>query len=273
MISHAIGVFTATFLYALAALAWVDRGGTGRVPLLGIAVLAGLLIVSVFMFIFLIERVGRLQVTRMLIFTGDQGREITENLYPPLETPASSGSPHMAPATCLMTVLHRGHPRVVQAVDIRVMTEIATKNDCIVDLLVSVGDAVLDSTPLLRVFGAGSSPSEKSLLYAIELGGERTFEQDPKYAIRLLVDIAIKALSPAINDPTTAVQALDQIEDLPHRLGADALEIGDFAMLKASFASDWLSSMGRFSSTCSDEIRLYGSTSVSSDAAYESARS
>ena len=82
VISHAIGVFTATFLYALAALAWVDRGGSGRVPLSGVLVVGLLLIVSVMMFISLIQRVGRLQVTRMLIFTGDQGREVIENLYP-----------------------------------------------------------------------------------------------------------------------------------------------------------------------------------------------
>ena len=63
-----------------------------------------------------------------------------------------------------------------------------------------------------------------------EAGSEK--EQDPKYAIRLLVDIAIKALSPAINDPTTAVQALDQIEDLLLRLGQRQLEVG------ASFDSD-----------------------------------
>ncbi len=61
------------------------------------------------------------------------------------------------------------------------------------------------------------------------IGEGRTFEQDPKYAIRLLVDIAIKALSPAINDPTTAVQALDQIEDLLLRLGQRHLEIGTYA--------------------------------------------
>jgi uncharacterized membrane protein len=60
----------------------------------------------------------------------------------------------------------------------------------------------------------------------VELGTERTFEQDPKYAIRLLVDVAIKALSPAINDPTTAVQALDQIEDLMLRLGRCDLDVG-----------------------------------------------
>jgi uncharacterized membrane protein len=55
---------------------------------------------------------------------------------------------------------------------------------------------------------------------------ERTFDQDPKYAIRLLVDTAIRALSPAINDPTTAVQALDQIGDLLVRLGRRRLETG-----------------------------------------------
>jgi uncharacterized membrane protein len=60
----------------------------------------------------------------------------------------------------------------------------------------------------------------------VQLGTDRTFEQDPKYAIRLLVDIAIRALSPAINDPTTAVQSLDQIEDLLLRMGQRDLDVG-----------------------------------------------
>ena len=46
------------------------------------------------------------------------------------------------------------------------------------------------------------------------LGRERTIEQDPAFALRILVDIAIRALSPAVNDPTTAVQVLDYIEEL-----------------------------------------------------------
>ena len=75
MISHALGVFTATFVYALAALAWVDRGGSGRVPLSGVLVVGLLLIISVVMFTSLVQRVGMLQVNRMLIFTGDQGRD------------------------------------------------------------------------------------------------------------------------------------------------------------------------------------------------------
>ena len=95
-------------------------------------------------------------------------------------------------------------------------------------MLAAVGDTVVDLTPLLRVFGAPQPIDEGALANTIEMGEERTFEQDPKYAIRLLVDIAIRALSPAVNDPTTAVQALDQIGDLLLRLGRRRLEIGDF---------------------------------------------
>ena len=82
-------------------------------------------------------------------------------------------------------------------------------------MLAAVGDTAVDFTPLLCVFGAHQPIDEGALKSAIEMGDERTFDQDPKYAIRLLVDIAIKALSPAINDPTTAV-------------GRRGLEIGEY---------------------------------------------
>ena len=98
---------------------------------------------------------------------------------------------------------------------------------------------------------------------AIDLGDDRTFEQDPKYALRLLVDIAIKALSPAINDPTTAVQALDQIEDLLLRLGRRRLEIGAFCdpngKLRVLIA---FPSWEDFLRVAFDEIRFYGASSV-----------
>ena len=206
VISHAIGVFTATFLYALVALAWVDRSGSGRVPLVGIAVVTALLVISIIMFIGLIQRVSMLQVTRMLIFTGDQDRKIIEGLYPPLETPPSPISAAICHAPNVQTIVHHGHPQIVQAVDVLALVNIASLADCGIEFTAAVGDSVLDSTPILRVLGEGGLLTEAHLRSAIDPGGERTFEQDPKYAIRLLVDIAIKALSPAINDPTTAVQ-------------------------------------------------------------------
>jgi uncharacterized membrane protein len=263
VISHATGVFTATFLYALIALAWVDRAGTGRVPLLGIMVATVLLILSIIMFISLIQRVSRLQVTQMLIFTGDHGREIIENLYPPLDTPASPSSAEICDVPILQTLVHHGHPRMVQAVNVPVLVNIASGAGALVELMVSVGDSVLESTPILHVRGGVAPIPETVLRNAIDFGGERTFEQDPKYAIRLLVDIAIKALSPAINDPTTAVQALDQIEDLLLRLGRRRLEIGAFrdasGRLRVLMAFPIWEDFLRLAF---DEIRFYGASSV-----------
>jgi uncharacterized membrane protein len=263
VMSHSMGVFTATFLYALAALAWVDRGGSGRVPLAGSVFVIVLLIVSIIMFIFLIQRVGMLQINRMLIFTGNQGREIIESLYPSLETAPYQGSGQIANSPIVQILLHHGQPRVVQDVDIPALVEIARINDCTIELLASVGDTALESMPLFRVFGTGSPVSEDSLRRALGLGDERTFTQDPKYSLRLLVDIAIRALSPAINDPTTAVQALDHIEDLLIRLGRRRLEIGSYydsagsLRLLISFPT-WDDFLG----LALDEILFCGATSV-----------
>ena len=98
---------------------------------------------------------------------------------------------------------------------------------------------------------------------AIHLALERTSEQDPKYPIRLLVDIAIKALSPAINDPTTAVQAIDQIEDLLRRLGRLDLDAGYASdanvVLRLVFP---MPTWEDYLTLAFDEIRQYGANSV-----------
>ena len=104
---------------------------------------------------------------------------------------------------------------------------------------------------------------ETRLWRAIHLADERTFEQDPKYPIRLLVDVAIKALSPAINDPTTAVQAIDQLEDLLRRLGrrslADVRARDGKGVVRLIYPTpNWED----FLSLSFDEIRQYGASSV-----------
>ena len=226
---HAVGVFTATFLYALAALTWVERRGPGRVPFISSWVVLGLLVASVAMFIGLIQRIGLLQINRMLKFTGDHGRAVIETVYPELDLPATvTGSEEFRTLPLTQTVLHHSGPEVIQKLDIVALVGLARTSGGIIEMLAAVGDTLVIHTPLLCVYGARHPIDETALTNAIEMGEERTFDQDPKYAIRLLVDIAIKALSPAINDPTTAVQALNQIEDLLLRLGCRELEIGDF---------------------------------------------
>src|SRR5271157_4802683 len=86
VIWHSIGVFNATFLYAIGAIAWVDRNGSGKVPFLSVWVIFALLLASVAMFVALIQRIGLLQINRMLTFTGDMGRGVIEATYPRLDT-------------------------------------------------------------------------------------------------------------------------------------------------------------------------------------------
>ena len=83
LLAHAFGTFTATFLYAIAALAWVDRGrAAGHVPLLSAMTVLTLLLASVAMFIGLMQRVAALQISRTLAFTGDCGRRVIDTTYP-----------------------------------------------------------------------------------------------------------------------------------------------------------------------------------------------
>lgn len=224
VISHALGVFTATFLYAIAALAWVDRNDDSGVPVLSAAVVVLCLVASIAIFIALVKRVALLQVNRMLTFTGDQGRRVIATVYRDSRADAPERAAHDAAAGPLTQVLaHRGRPQAIQAIDGPALVTLARRADARIDVTVAVGDTVMESTPLLRVYGGTRPIDEQALRTSITLGHQRTFEQDPQYAVRLLVDIAIRALSPAVNDPTTAVQALDEIGDLLLRLARSSL--------------------------------------------------
>ncbi|MBP1634002.1 MAG: hypothetical protein H6Q10_576 [Acidobacteria bacterium] len=262
VISHALGVFTATFLYAIAALAWVDRGANGRVLFVSAMFVVVLLVASVFVFVSMLQRIALLQINRMLSFTGDRGRQVIDTTYPPLEGRSGTAAlPSLAGRA--QSLIYRGQPRAMQAVDVAALVALARKAGGIIELTTAVGDTAVESIELLRIVGARAPIDERRLLDAIYLGEERTFDQDPKYAIRLLVDIAIRALSPAVNDPTTGVQALDQIGDLLYRLGGRRLEISVFhdddghprLVLPSPTWDDFLE-------LAFDEIRAYGAESV-----------
>jgi len=78
---------------------------------------------------------------------------------------------------------------------------------------------------VFKVYGSTEIP-DKRLRHALVFGDERMIDDDPAFAIRMLVDVAIKALSPAVNDPTTAVQSLDRIEDLLRYASIKHLSVG-----------------------------------------------
>jgi uncharacterized membrane protein len=79
----------------------------------------------------------------------------------------------------------------------------------------SVGEFIETGDVLFEVYGnpGRADAAERALRGLVALGLERTIEQDPAFALRVMVDVASRALSPAVNDPTTAVQVLDYLGD------------------------------------------------------------
>jgi len=266
---HTLGIFVATFLY-LAALVWTDRGGSGRVPLFSSLLVAILLIVSMMAFTRLVHSLNDLQIHNVLHVIGMRGRSVIRMMFPLIAdkakvTPEEIEVPlNLGPPT--QTLTHSGEPRAITRFDLDTLVRVAQGADAVVAIECGVGDTVVEDTVLLRVYGGTRKLPEQALTRAIRLARSRSFEQDPKYAIRLLVDIAIRALSPAVNDPTTAVQALDQIEDLLRRLGRRRLDTGyarDAAgKVRVTFpVPTWQD----YLALAFDEIRQFGAASIQVD--------
>lgn len=259
---HAFGTFSATFVYALVALAEVGRnekielGSTVAFTLM-------LLLASVLLFLLLLySTLRQMNLSYVLSLIGDRGREVIDAFYrAPGEQQVPEGrDPDGVPLESGRFV-YDGPPLVIAAVDFGRLVELATRAEATIMIHVGVGDSIPSGAVVARVLGGSIPPRE--IRRAFLLGTERTMEQDPKFALRLLADVAIKALSPAINDPTTAVQALDQIEDLLLRIGVRTLDIGRLVGVRGYTrvvypAPTWddLIALG------TDEIRIYGAGSI-----------
>ena len=265
---HSLGIFFATFVYALVALMWTDRGGSGTVPLFSTLLVLSLLIASLLAFVRLIGTVNDLQIHNVLQSIGSRGRTVIRAMFPRIADEADAiglsdaeVSGDLGPVT--QTLTYSGEPRVIARIDIDTLVRLAQSANSVVSIECGVGETVVEDTVLVSVHGAAQSLPEPALTRAIRLATSRTFEQDPKYAIRLLVDIAIRALSPAINDPTTAVQAIDQIEDLLRRLGHRQLDAGYVrdatGTIRVTFP---VPTWDDYLALSFDEIRQFGASSV-----------
>ena len=259
---HALGVFVSTFMYSLSTLAWVDRAGIGEGA-------AGLL------------RVRRHDGGHECPFTVAAGAAAEQfsdysgaahhrgyrprGYRPELSRDAGNKRPSeerpSLPIT--LTVNHVGRPSIVTSLDIRRLISQACQSGGRIVVACAVGDTLIEGTRILRVYGGKANISEGQFRASIRVADERTFEQDPKYPIRLLVDIAIKALSPAINDPTTAVQAIDQIEDLLRRLAKCDLETCEAVDPDGTVRVIYqVPSWNDYLTLSFDEIRQFGTTSI-----------
>ena len=224
VIRYTLALFTFTFTFTLAVFLRIEKS----VPALTAYAAAFLCLFCIAIFLYLLDNVGRqLRPSGALQTVARAGHDVIRSVYPRRLAEPPDGD--RGPARPVEGEPSRTVPSpkdgVLLAFDFEGLVALAQGAGCVVELVPQVGDFVAAGSPLFRIFG-GDGPPEEALCHSVAVGQERTMEQDPAFAFRIMVDIASKALSPAINDPTTAVLAIDQIHHLLRSVGGRRLDEG-----------------------------------------------
>ncbi len=218
VVRYSVGLFVFTLVFAVGALnrqvETVHELVATVTGILGVACIAD--------FLFLIDYAARmLRPVAVVAKVGNEGILMINAVYPDPATalPPEVAALHAQPGMPSRVVEHRGASEIVLAVDIPTLVALARLHDGMIEFLPQVGDFVAAGEPLFVLFGGAMAIDDGTVRSTVAFGPERTLEQDPMFAFRIIVDIALKALSPAINDPTTAVVALDQVHRLLRQVG------------------------------------------------------
>src|SRR3954452_4358672 len=217
----AIGAFVGTFAFAMLAMRDVLIGQSssgGRVPGLTVLVAFALVVVSIMVLVLYVHHIGRsLRVSALVEIVGTETRRLLDEQYP--ESEAAPGHPGTLSAPRSGVLCHIEHSRLV---------ELAADAECRLELMPALGEFVVAGSPLFRVHGDPERLDE-DVTSSVELGLERTLEQDVAYGFRMLVDIAERSLaeSPFL-DPTTAVQAIDRLHDCLRHLATRPFADGTY---------------------------------------------
>ncbi len=231
VIRFSLGVFVATFVYAM----MVQRAVVGTnlneafVPQVAVTMAFVLVLASVGMFILYIDHVANMMRVATLVSTiGEESGHLMADRYPPDQPPGESDL--RLPPAARTVAAPRG--AVVVSVNEAGLVDLARRAGVTVGLVPRIGDYVVTGAPLLSVHpddgsaGRRAPLSDADLVSEVAFDSERTMEQDLAFGFRQLVDIAQRALSPGINDPTTATQVLDVLHDLLHQLATRHLPNG-----------------------------------------------
>ena len=261
-----LGVFLGTFTYALLVLRAVrspgeDGGGAGFVPVAAVAVAIVLALVSIAFMIYTINHVARSVQVAVIIkrVTHDTLDLLDEPLAGEIEerhVPDLAG--HALPEEPGETIATDGDG-YLEAIDAGALLAAAEMRGLLVRTEALVGSFLLSGAPLATVWPTGVVDDDLAgmLRSAFVLGPERTRQQDVELGIRQLADIAVRALSPAVNDPTTATLCIDRLGQLLVRAASrDECEVatgsgGGRVMLRGP-------SFARLTDVAFTQVRHYG---------------
>lgn len=262
VLKFSLTLFVFSFTYTLGALARIED----TVPLVSVWVGVYSSVACIGVFLYMIDHVGKgLRPVSVLTGVGTRGQGVVRAVYPrPVAgTEDTRTNVPLARAGEPSRIVEAKRTGVVLAFDVGGLVDLARRADCLIELVPQVGDFVTSGDPLFRVYGGDKAIVDRVLAESVAVGPERTMEQDPEFAFRIIVDVAAKALSPAINDPTTAVLALDQIHRLLRTVAGRQLDTGrvhdEAGTLRLAYRTpDWED----FVSLAVTEIRQFGRDSI-----------
>ena len=209
-----LGLFLATFVFSLIVL--VDNRSSLSsakqfAPVVSATTLLALTVATVVGFVTYLHGVVRLmRVQYLLERIASESRRAVEENFPPASAYLDALPPQPSPSPQILA--YAGTTGVLTAIDLHGLVEACRQQDCWVELKVGTGEYLDHDTHFAVAHGGELADRDVTKFFLVR--GERTFVQDPGFGFRQLADVAIRALSPAVNDPTTAVQAIDRISDL-----------------------------------------------------------
>jgi uncharacterized membrane protein len=208
-----LGLFLATFVFSLVILI-SNRAEVSSAkryaPVMSVTLLLVLTLATVFGFVAYLHGVVRLMRVQYLLETiATETRHSAQESFPPAAAYVEADAPLEDPSPQIL--LYAGRPGVVTAFDLYGLVGLCRQNGAWLKLIVGVGEYLDHGKPFALVHGSRLDGANVQRLLLVR--NERTFYQDPAFGFRQLVDVATRALSPAVNDPTTAVQAIDRISD------------------------------------------------------------
>jgi uncharacterized membrane protein len=255
-----LAVLVGTLSFAFALLRRVEED---FVPDLGVTVAGVLVVSSLLLFLFFFDRfIHRLRPVAVAALVAEAGQRTFAGVAQAaraegirIRTSETAADPTF--------VARSSRAGAIQVIDLDGLVRWARQHECELVLARVVGDFVPAGTVLLSVYGGTpDDAAERELRGSIALGDERTIQQDPAFALRIMVDITIRALSPAVNDPTTAVQVINHLGETLRQIGSTDLEPagdqrsdGPGVVMQVRRWEDFLA-LGV------TEIREYGATSV-----------
>ena len=263
MLKALLAVLIGTLMFSFSVIRRISADSVPdlSVTMAGIGVAVGLLL-----FVLYLDRfIHRMRPVAVAALMASEGRRAFEESLAEASRPDTAFVPKGSegPATAPTFVLRAHRAGTIQAVDARGLTRFAHHHRCLLVFRHALGDFVPVGATVLEVHGADlPTAATRQLAGLVALGVERTIEQDPTFAIRVMVDVATRALSPAVNDPTTAVQVLDHLGETLRMIGTGPAPTLAAGVTLESGVVMPVRAWPEILALSVTEIREYGATSI-----------